>query len=47
MLPGIRKGSRVALHWNWPAVELTAEQATALEHYTRLSLAMVNEVLWR
>lgn len=43
VLPGIRPGARVALHWGWPAMELSTEQAFALEHYSQRAWAMANE----
>jgi Family of unknown function (DUF6390) len=37
-LPGIEAGASVALHWGWPALELTSAQRAALERYTVRSL---------
>jgi hypothetical protein len=45
ILPDVREGSRVALHWNHPALVLTDTQASSLEHYTRLALTAANEAL--
>ena len=47
VLPHLRKGARVALHWGWPAVEMDEGQARAHEHYSRVSLEMANESLPR
>jgi hypothetical protein len=45
ILPTVREGFRVALHWNHPALVLTDAQASALEHHTRRALAAANEAL--
>jgi len=45
VLPGVRPGSTVALHWNWPALELDAARSASLRRYTELSLAAANEAL--
>ena len=47
VLPNLRQGARVALHWGWPAVVMDEGQARALEHYSRVSLEMANEALPR
>jgi hypothetical protein len=45
ILPDVVKGSRVALHWNHPALVLTDAQASALERHTRRALSAANEAL--
>ncbi len=45
VLPGVRRGDTVALHWGHPALLLSRAQAEALEHYTARSLAAANEAL--
>lgn len=47
VLPGLSAGDHVALHWGWPAVRLTAEQADRLERYTERSLSAASEALPR
>ena len=34
VLPHVRKGSRLAMHWRWPALELTERQARSLQYYS-------------
>lgn len=43
VLPAVRPGSRVAVHWGWPGMELESGQAEALAEYTQRSLAAANE----
>jgi hypothetical protein len=45
ILPDVVEGSRVALHWNHPALVLSDEQASALERHTRRALTAANEAL--
>ncbi len=45
ILPRVRKGDHVALHWNWPAHVLTERQLENLKRYTERSLASANEAL--
>lgn len=45
VLPGVRAGSAVALHWGWPALELDAKQSEALQTYTDRSLSAANASL--
>jgi Family of unknown function (DUF6390) len=45
ILPDVREGSRIAVHWNHPAVVLTDAQASSLEHYTAMALSAANEAL--
>lgn len=45
LLPELRVGDTVALHWRTPVVRLTPEQARALEEYTARSLAQANQAL--
>ena len=45
ILPKVRAGDRVALHWDHPALILTDLQAAALEHYTQEALTSANEAL--
>ncbi len=45
VLPDVKEGDHVALHWNWPAVVLSARQLDHLKHYTERSLASANEAL--
>ncbi|MCI4372042.1 MAG: DUF6390 family protein [Thermoplasmata archaeon] len=45
VLPGIRAGDLVAIHWGWPALQLTPTQRSSLEHYSRRSLEQANETL--
>lgn len=37
-------GDRVALHWDWVCDRLSTRQAHRLDHYTKLSLDLVNRV---
>lgn len=41
-LPDLHVKDHVALHWGWPAAQLSSEQARRLEHYTRRSLDQAN-----
>lgn len=43
VLPGLRKGDRIASHWSWPALQLDPVQASDLESYTARSLQAANE----
>ncbi len=45
ILPRVRRGDHVALHWNWPAHVLTERQLENLKRYTERSLASANEAL--
>ncbi|HYK93788.1 MAG TPA: DUF6390 family protein [Thermoplasmata archaeon] len=45
VLPGVKPGESVALHWGWPALVLSSQQRSAVERYTQRSLDAVNEVL--
>ena len=45
VLAGVQMGSRVALHWSWPALILDNAHAGALERWTDLSLRSANEAL--
>ncbi len=45
VLPKVRKGDHVALHWNWPALVLEDGQLANLKEYTDRSLASANEAL--
>ena len=45
MLPRVRKGDHVAVHWNWPAVVLRNGQLASLKTYTDRSLDAANEAL--
>ncbi len=45
VLPRVRKGDHVALHWNWPALVLDDGQLANLRKYTELSLESANEAL--
>ncbi len=45
VLPGIRRGDWVAVHWNWPALHLSEEQRTSMERYTARSFESANEAL--
>jgi uncharacterized protein DUF6390 len=42
VLPNVGPGSRVALHWGWPALELTTGQADRLRDYTLRSFVLAN-----
>ncbi len=39
----VRVGSRVAVHWGWPALELWPDEDRSLSEYTRRSLDAANE----
>lgn len=41
VLPGLRPGASVALHWGWPALELTTRQREALKRYSNESWEQV------
>lgn len=45
ILPKVRKGDHVGVHWNWPALVLTDAQLTHLKEYTDRSLHAANEAL--
>jgi len=45
VLPGVRVGDWVALHWGWPALVLSDSQRAAVEEYTRRSFDAANRVL--
>jgi len=45
VLPTVRKGDHVVLHWNWPAHKLTDGQLTSLKEYTQRSLEAASEAL--
>jgi hypothetical protein len=45
ILPTVRAGSVVALHWDHPALELTPAEATALRSYSARAFAAANEAL--
>jgi hypothetical protein len=45
ILPDVEVGSRVALHWNHPALVLTDPEVSALQRYTGLALSAANEAL--
>lgn len=45
ILPSVKMGDRVAVHWGWPAVQLTPGQSEALERYTARSLEAANQAL--
>jgi Family of unknown function (DUF6390) len=45
VVPGIRPGDDVAVHWEWAAVRLSAGQRRAIEAYTRRSIDAANEAL--
>ncbi|MGA7861700.1 MAG: DUF6390 family protein [Thermoplasmata archaeon] len=45
VLPEVRVGAEVALHWGWPALQLEAPQRAALEEYSRRSIESANEAL--
>ena len=44
-LDGVRVGSRVAVHWSWPALLLDARSSHELERWTARSLDVANEAL--
>lgn len=43
VLPGVREGETIVLHWGWPAVRLEDRQQVALQEYSRRSMAAANE----
>lgn len=45
VLPKVRKGDHVALHWNWPSLVLEDGQLASLRQYTERSLTAANEAL--
>ena len=45
VLPGIRAGDSVAVHWDWPALRLTERQRRNLESYSQRALEAANEAL--
>jgi hypothetical protein len=45
VLPDVAPASTVAIHWGWPAVVLTPEQAANLKEWTRRSLDAANASL--
>jgi hypothetical protein len=45
VLPDLRPGATVVLHWGWPAIELEGERRRTLEAYTRRALDSANEAL--
>lgn len=45
ILPGLKAGDVVALHWGWPALVLEPAQVARLEEYTRRALADSNRAL--
>jgi len=45
ILPGLRSGDTLAVHWSHPAMSLSASQAGALAAYTRRSIDAANEAL--
>ena len=45
VLPGIGPGDDVAIHWEWAALRLSADQRRAIEAYTRRSIEAANEAL--
>ncbi len=45
ILPKVRKGDAVAVHWNWPALVLSDGQLANLKAYTERSLAAADEAL--
>jgi hypothetical protein len=44
-LEDVKVGSRVAVHWSWPALLLGEREARELERWTRRSLETANEAL--
>jgi hypothetical protein len=44
-LADVRVGSRVAVHWSWPALVLAEPELGELERWTRRSFAVANEAL--
>lgn len=47
ILPGLKVGDSLAVHWSHPALVLTDRQAASLEQCTRASLEAANEALPR
>lgn len=45
LLPGLRPGSDVAIHWSTPVLELDGEQRRALEHWSRLAFERAGPAL--
>ncbi len=45
VLPGVRLGDHVAIHWGWPALKLEPPQLEKLKQYTARSLEAANEAL--
>ncbi len=45
VVPGVRAGAKVALHWEHPALVLTESRADALARYTERSVAAANSAL--
>jgi Family of unknown function (DUF6390) len=45
VVPDARPGTPVVLHWGWPALQPDGPQLSALEEYTRRSIAAANEAL--
>jgi len=45
VLPRVRAGDEVAVHWGWPALALNGPQSAALREYSRRSLDAANEAL--
>ena len=45
VLEGPRSGSRVVVHWSWPALLLGDREASELERWTARSFAAANEAL--
>jgi uncharacterized protein DUF6390 len=45
VLPEVRVGSSVALHWGWPALVLSPGEEEALERYSQLALEEANSSL--
>ena len=47
ILPGLRVGETLGIHWSHPALTLTSQQTDALARYTQCSLSAANEALPR
>ncbi len=45
VVPEAGVGTTVALHWDWPALQLDSAQRSALEEYSRRSVESANEAL--
>jgi hypothetical protein len=45
VLPDLRVGDHLVLHWGWPALRLDDVERTALEEYSRRSIESANEAL--